>query len=138
MLVIVACSGKSADSPAKDQAGAPDGASKQAPEPEGPPPLSEEDKRLLAADPATLSPEERRKRAYALRRKVMQDPDSPAARTLTDLEEAVRGGEIDPNAKTPTLSLPGTKPQSGRPPAGWRPSEETAEGDASAPVGEQK
>ena len=44
-----------------------------------PPELSEEDLRLLAADPATLTPEERRKRAYALRRKIMQNPDSPAA-----------------------------------------------------------
>lgn len=91
------------------------------------PELSEEDKRLIAADPKDLSPEDRRKRAYAMRRKIMQNPDSPAARTLRDMEQAVRNGEIEPpNLKKkeyPTFSLPGTKPTSGKPPAGHRPSE---------------
>lgn len=89
------------------------------------PPLSEEDQRLIAADPQDLSPEDRRKRAYALRRKIMQNPDSPTARTLKDLEEAARRGEIDPQVvkkkEYPTLSLPGTEPSGGKPPAGYRP-----------------
>lgn len=90
-------------------------------------PLSEEDKRLLAADPATLTPEERRERSYALRRKIMQNPDSAAARMLHDLEDAVRDGHIDPKgkAKGHTFSLPGTKPENARPPAGWRPPEDS-------------
>jgi hypothetical protein len=89
------------------------------------PALSEEDQRLIAADPNNLTEDERRKRAYALRRKVMQNPDSPAARTLRDLEEAVRNGEIEPpvgkKKDYPTLHLPGAKPESGPPPAGHRP-----------------
>lgn len=98
-------------------------------------PLSEEDKRLLAADPATLTPEERRKRSYALRRKIMQNPDSPAARMLDDLEDAVRDGDIDPkgNGKGHSLSLPGTKPENARPPAGWRPPEENEGKNADDP-----
>jgi hypothetical protein len=92
------------------------------------PELSEEDKRLIAADPKTLSPEDLRKRGYAMRRKIMQNPDSPAARTLKDMEEAVRNGEIQPpdlkqKKEYPTLSLPGTQPTGGRPPAGTRPDE---------------
>ena len=92
--------------------------------PEQPPPLSEEDLRLLAADPATLSPEDRRKRAYALRRKIMQNPDSPTARMLEDLRRAHEAGELE-------VSKPGEgahfearnpgAPPSGRPPAGSRP-----------------
>ena len=91
------------------------------------PELSEEDKRLIAADPKTLSPEDLRKRGYAMRRKIMQNPDSPAARTLKDMEEAVRNGEIQPpdvkKKEYPTFSLPGTQPTGGKPPAGYRPPE---------------
>jgi hypothetical protein len=85
--------------------------------------LSEEDLALIEADPKTLSPEQRRKRAYALRRKIMQDPDSPAARTLQDLQEAHQAGALQLPGKQggPTLSLPGTEPSGeGRPPAGAR------------------
>lgn len=95
------------------------------PKPE-PKPLSQEDLDLIAADPATLTPDQRRKRAYALRRKIMQDPDSPAARMLEDLRKAHEAGELElppPKGGTgPTLSLPGTTPPGGgRPPAGHRP-----------------
>lgn len=58
--------------------------------------LTEEDKRLIAADPKTLSPEENRKRAYALRKQVMQNPDSANAAALEDARKAALAGEIDP------------------------------------------
>lgn len=80
-----------------------------------PPPLSEEDKRLIAADPKDLTPEMRRKRAYALRRKAMQNPNSPLARTLNDLQKAYEDGDIDPNQKaTPTFTVDGKPPTSGK------------------------
>lgn len=91
------------------------------PEPPRPPALSEEDLALLAADPETLSPDERRKRAYALRRKIMQNPDSPAARMLQDLQEAHRSGEIGVSKGGPVFSLPGHPGADRRPPAGYRP-----------------
>ncbi len=90
-----------------------------------PPPLSEEDQRLLAADPATLSPEDRRKRAFALRRKIMQNPDSPTARMLEDLRKAQEDGELEvpKPGETPHFEArtPGSAPQGGPPPAGSRP-----------------
>ncbi len=87
----------------------------------GPPPLSEEDKRLIALDPAELTPELRRKRAYALRRKAMQDPNSPLARTLDDLQKASLNGEIDPDRSgMPTFTVDGKPPTSGKGPAGTR------------------
>ncbi|MGH1339923.1 MAG: hypothetical protein ACRBN8_00115 [Nannocystales bacterium] len=86
-----------------------------------PPPLSEEDKRLIALDPAELTPELRRKRAYALRRKAMQNPDSPLARTLDDLQKASLNGEIDPNGSAmPTFTVDGKPPTGGKGPAGTR------------------
>lgn len=95
-------------------------------EAKNPPPLSEEDKRLIAADPSTLTPEERRKRGYALRRKIMQNPDSASARALEDLAKATKEGTIDPKAgKSEGLILHQRgveeKPKSGPPPAGYRP-----------------
>lgn len=98
------------------------------------PELTEEDKRLLAADPQSLTPEERRKRAFALRRKIMQNPDSAAARTLEDLRRATESGQLDPNgggmrfeARTadgkPTPPAPGTMG-----PAGARPAEPAPSG----------
>jgi len=96
------------------------------PEPDKPAPLSEEDLALLAADPKDLTPEMRRKRAYAHRRQIMQNPDSPAARVLKDLAEAHQAGELDVPGKGsgPTFHARGAKPTSGRPPAGWRPTDE--------------
>lgn len=92
-----------------------------------PPPLSEEDKRLIAADPDDLTPQMRRKRSYALRRKAMQDPNSPLARTLNDLQKAYEEGDIDPSRKaTPTFTVDGKPPTSGKSqgPAGARPDPE--------------
>lgn len=85
------------------------------------PGLSEEDKRLIALDPADLTPELRRKRAYARRRQAMLDPDSPLARTLSDLQKASVNGEIDPlNAGGPTFTADGKPPSGGPGPAGTR------------------
>jgi hypothetical protein len=85
------------------------------------PELTEEDKRLISADPATLTPEERRKRAYSLRRKIMQNPDSPTAQMLEDLRRAAENGELKPpgkggTAQFETRTLPAAK--GGSPPAG--------------------
>ncbi len=66
------------------------------PRPAQEPPLTQEETDLIAADPATLSPEMRRKRAYALRRKILQNPDSPAARQLEALRIAAEKGELNP------------------------------------------
>ncbi|MEM6291084.1 MAG: hypothetical protein AAGA54_07455 [Myxococcota bacterium] len=92
-----------------------------------PPPLSEEDKKLLAMDPADLTPELRRKRAYARRRQIMQNPDSPQARMLNDLQDAYKRGEMgNDGSGTPTFTLDGMKP-GGAPPAGTRPAGTPAE-----------
>lgn len=93
-------------------------------DPATPPPLSEEDLRLLAADPASLSPEDRRKRAYALRRKIMQNPDSPTARMLEDLRRAHEAGELDvgkPGGGVRFETRTSGPPKDGLPPAGSRP-----------------
>jgi len=121
-----AATAASADSKATDsktaEAQAPDSKAK-------PPPLSDEDKRLIALDPAEITPELRRKRAYALRRQAMQDPNSPLARTLDDLQKASQNGEIDPTigqttdaggAAMPTFTVDGKPPTSGKGPAGTR------------------
>lgn len=68
------------------------------------PPLTQEEIALIESDPATLTPELRRKRAFALRRKILQNPDSPAAKQLEDLRLAVERGEVQP-------SLPGAPAQ---------------------------
>lgn len=60
------------------------------------PPLTQEELDLIAADPATLTPEQRRDRAFALRRKIMQNPDSPAARQLEEIRQGVESGAIKP------------------------------------------
>lgn len=56
--------------------------------------LSAEELELLEADPKTLSPEQNRKRAYALRKKIMQSPDSPQAQALEEARAAALGGEL--------------------------------------------
>lgn len=96
------------------------------------PPLSEEDLRLIAADPKTLSPEDVRKRAFALRRKIMQNPDSPAARALEDLRRATEAGELQAPGtgavRFETRTKDGEAPKGTMPPAGAR------EADTKAPV----
>ncbi len=66
------------------------------PPPKPAPPLTDDERALIAADPKDLTIDERRKRGYALRKKIMQNPDSPAARALEDLRRAAERGEIDP------------------------------------------
>lgn len=85
------------DPPAPTEAGA----AKQA-EPESPPPapvdpkaLTPEEEALIAADPSTLTPDQRRKRGYALRKKIMQNPDSEAAKALEEARKAAEAGEIE-------------------------------------------
>lgn len=99
--------------------------------PREPPSLSPEDLELIAADPTTLSPEQRRKRGYALRRKIMQEPDSAAARTLDDLKRAHEEGllELPPpkGDQGVVLSTPGAKTPGGPGPAGSEPETEPAE-----------
>lgn len=58
--------------------------------------LSAEEERLIAADITTLGPEERRKRAFAQRKRILQNPDSPTAKTLEDLRRATENGELEP------------------------------------------
>ncbi|MCR9160542.1 MAG: hypothetical protein ACE37F_27990 [Nannocystaceae bacterium] len=117
-LAAPACSKPPQPQPAKAAEVKQDAEDAKAAEPATPkpPPLSEEDKRLIAADPKDLTPEMRRKRAYALRRKAMQNPNSPLARTLNDLQQAYEDGDIDPNAKkaTPTFTVDGKPPRSGK------------------------
>jgi hypothetical protein len=64
------------------------------PAPKKEPPLTQEEIDLIAADPKTLSPEMRRARAFAVRRKILQNPDSPAARQLEALRLAYERGEL--------------------------------------------
>lgn len=63
--------------------------------------LSAEELELLDADPKTLSPEQNRKRAYALRKKIMQNPDSPQAQALEEARTAALGGELTPEQVDP-------------------------------------
>lgn len=59
-------------------------------------PLTQEELDLIAADPATLTPSQRRDRAFALRKKIMQNPDSPAAQSLEKLRMQIESGEVRP------------------------------------------
>lgn len=61
--------------------------------------LTPEEEQLMAADPKSLTPEQRRKRAYAFRKKTMQNPDSAAARTLEDARKAALAGQLEFEAK---------------------------------------
>lgn len=76
--------------------------------------LTEEDERLIAADPSTLSPEENRKRAHALRKKIMQNPDSEAAKALEDARQAALAGEVQPTPGNTSEPAPGTDAQGGK------------------------
>jgi hypothetical protein len=63
--------------------------------------LSAEELELIESDPKTLTPEQNRKRAYALRKKVMQNPDSPQAQALEEARAAALGGELTPEQVNP-------------------------------------
>jgi hypothetical protein len=119
---------KTANAEAKSDAPQADAAKADAP---AVPPLSEEDVRLIAADPKTLSPEDVRKRAFALRRKIMQNPDSPAARALEDLRRATEAGELQaPGAGAVRFEARG---KDGEPPKGTMPPAGVRDGDAKPP-----
>jgi cytochrome P450 len=57
-------------------------------------PFTEEDQKLIDTDPETLSPEMQRRRSIALRRKIMQNPDSPQAKAILEGAKAIERGEI--------------------------------------------
>jgi hypothetical protein len=57
--------------------------------------LTPEEEALIAQKPADLTPEQRVKRAHALRKKIMQNPDSEAAKALEDARRAAEAGEIN-------------------------------------------
>lgn len=57
--------------------------------------LSSEELELIAADPSTLTPDQNRKRGYALRKKVMQNPDSAAAKSLEEARQAALAGQLE-------------------------------------------
>lgn len=61
-------------------------------------PMTAEELRLIAADPKTLTPEESILRAHALRKKIMLNPDSEAAKALNEARAAVLTGQVDPKA----------------------------------------
>ncbi|HLT40688.1 MAG TPA: hypothetical protein VK034_30640 [Enhygromyxa sp.] len=69
--------------------------------------LSAEELELIDADPRALSPEQNRKRAYALRKKVLQNPDSPQAQALEEARAAALGGELTPEQVNPDGSPDG-------------------------------
>lgn len=70
------------------------------------PPLTPEEIALIEADPKDLTPEQRRARAFALRRKILQNPDSPQAQQLERLRRDVAAGLVTPE-------LPNQSPDKG-------------------------
>jgi hypothetical protein len=96
-LLTFACGGQpvAADA-AKNAEAKPEPAAPAEPEkPADPNSLTPEEQRLIDTDPAALTPDERRKRGYALRKKIMQNPDSEAAKALEEARQAALAGEID-------------------------------------------
>lgn len=86
-----------ADPPAADdKAVAKQPEAEEAPsKPVDPKALTPEEEALIVADTATLTPEQRRKRGYALRKKIMQNPDSEAAKALEEARKAAEAGQIE-------------------------------------------
>jgi hypothetical protein len=96
-----------ADPPAPTQAGSTKQVAAEPSAPVDPKALTAEEQALVDADPKTLTPEQRRKRGYALRKKIMQNPDSEAAKALEEARKAVEAGELE-------VTLPG-EPQPEKP-----------------------
>jgi len=72
-------------------------------------PLTPEEIELIESDPSDLTPALRRKRAFALRKKIMQNPESESAKALEDMRKKVEAGEITPElppSSNLTLSAP--------------------------------
>ncbi|MEZ4452060.1 MAG: hypothetical protein R3B09_21530 [Nannocystaceae bacterium] len=78
-------------------------------------PLTQEELDLIAADPGTLTPAERRQRAFALRKKIMQDPDSKAAKSLERVRQQIESGEIKPELPNRSVTFSARTPEA--PPA---------------------
>ncbi|MCY1058151.1 hypothetical protein [Nannocystis sp. SCPEA4] len=87
------------------------------------PPLTAEEIALIESDPKTLTPDQRRARAHALRRKILQNPDSPQAQELERLRRDVEAGLVKPElpansgGKDLVLSAPEGKVKSAPAPA---------------------
>ncbi|MCB9569381.1 MAG: hypothetical protein H6710_19560 [Myxococcales bacterium] len=120
LALVGACVGQRGDPP-KAEAAKVEAASVEAPAAKASPPkaepLTQEELDLIAANPADLTPELRRKRAFALRKKIMQNPDSPTARALEETREAVERGDLVPqlpprNGLQLEARLPGHPPSS--------------------------
>lgn len=79
------------------------------PRPEPVPPLTQEEIDLLAMDPKTLDKDTRVKQAYARRRKILQNPDSPMARQIEALRLAALRGELAPPVLPDRTPPPETK-----------------------------
>lgn len=71
-------------------------------------PLTDEEKALIEKDPKDLTPEERRKRGYALRKKIMQDPDSARAQSILQGAKAIENGEMEVPAEFKTPAAEGS------------------------------
>ena len=74
--------------------------------------LTPEEEQLIASDPATLTADQNRKRAQALRKRIMRNPESEAAKALEDLRRAALAGELTPppaESRDPS-SDPGSNP----------------------------
>ena len=81
-------------------------------------PLTQEELELIESDPANLPPELRRKRAFALRKKIMQNPESESAKALEDMRKKIEAGEITPELPPPSSNLNLSAPvPSGHPPS---------------------
>jgi len=80
-------------------------------------PLTQEELDLIDADPATLTPELRRKRAFALRKRIMQNPDSPQAQALEEMRLKVKSGEITPQLPPKQMHLEAPGVPAGHPPS---------------------
>lgn len=133
LLALLAACGQGAPAPAPAAAAPVEAAKPAAPAPAAAPtaapakrattaepPLTQAELDLIAADPEHLTPEKRRERAFALRRKIMQNPDSPAARQLEEIRLAVEAGELHPALPgqpppPPLLSSPADAPEAKAP-----------------------
>ena len=79
-------------------------------------PLTQEEINLIDSDPAELTPALRRKRAFALRKKIMQNPESESAKALEEMRRKVESGEITPELPPSSLTLSAPVP-AGHPPS---------------------
>lgn len=72
--------------------------------------LSAEELELIAADSKSLTPEQNRKRAFALRKQIMQNPDSPQAKALEDARASALEGQLTLEQVKPDANAPAPAP----------------------------